>query len=245
MGEEPVNFPKVGSYSLHSLTNNNGSRLIQFAVSCSMIIGSTFYPHIDIHKSTWRSPDGVTFNQIDHLLIDRRHKSNLMDVRSYRGSNIDSDHYLVIACLRAQISNIKQVTGIRTSKYHVSKLTSTEVAEQYREQIEEKLNHITFAELDNGEELGERCKTIINSVTEEMLGIMEPANKGTWFDDECQAATEDKTEAYRKMQQGYGTSSLIEEYKEKRRKENTINKRKKKIMDECGIRKYGIAEETT
>jgi hypothetical protein len=73
-----------------------------------------------------------------------------MDVRLYRGSNIDSDHYLVIACLRAQILNVKQVTGIRTSKYHVSKLTSAEVVEQYRQQIEEKLNHITFTERVNG-----------------------------------------------------------------------------------------------
>jgi len=30
------------------------------------------------------------------------------------------------------------------------------------------------------------------------------------------------------MQQGYGTRSLIEEYKENRRKEKTIHKRKKK-----------------
>jgi len=53
-----------------------------------------------------------------------------MDVRSYRGAIIDSDHYLLIARLRAQISNVKQVTGIRTSKKSVSKLTSSEVVEQ-------------------------------------------------------------------------------------------------------------------
>jgi hypothetical protein len=47
---------------------------------------------------------------------------------------------------------------------------------------------------------------------------MEEANRGTWFD-ECQAATEDKNKAYGKMQHGYGTRSLIEEYNEKRRKE--------------------------
>jgi len=69
-----------------------------------------------------------------------------MDVRSYQGSSIDSDHHLVIACQSAQISNVKQVTGIRTSKYSVSKLTSAEVVEQYRQQIDEKLNHITLTE---------------------------------------------------------------------------------------------------
>jgi len=81
--------------------------------------------------------------------------------------------------------------------------------------------------------LWERHKTIINSLAEEILGIMEPADKGTWFDAECQAATEDNIKAYRKMQQGHGTRSIIDEYKEKRKEA--------KRMDECGIRKFGIA----
>jgi beta-galactosidase GanA len=67
-----------------------------------------------------------------------------MDVMSYRGANNDSDHNLVTVRLRARISNVKQVTGIRTSKQNVYKLTSSEVAEQYRQQIEEKLNHINL-----------------------------------------------------------------------------------------------------
>ena len=83
------------------------------------------------------------------------------------------------------------------------------MVDQYRQQIEENLNNITFTEQDNGEELWGRCKTIINSITEEVLGIMEPANKGTCFVDECQAATENKNQAYRKIQQGYGTRDLI------------------------------------
>jgi len=99
--KEPVNFPTFGNYNLHSLTNDNGSRLIQFAVLRNMIVGSRFHAHQDICKSTWRSPDGVTFNQIDHILTED--KSNLMDVRPYRSANIDSDHYLVTACLRARI----------------------------------------------------------------------------------------------------------------------------------------------
>jgi hypothetical protein len=44
--------------------NNNGFRLIQFVVAWNMIIESTFYPHADIHESTWKSPDGVKSNQI-------------------------------------------------------------------------------------------------------------------------------------------------------------------------------------
>jgi len=117
-----------------------------------------------------------------------------MDVRSYRGANIDSDHYLVTASQRAQISNVKLVTGIRTRKYNVSKLTSTKVVEQYRQQAEEKLNHITLTEQDN-EELWERCKTIINSIAEEVLGIMEPTNRGTRFDWNARLPQKTKTKS--------------------------------------------------
>jgi hypothetical protein len=57
-----------------------------------MVVASILFNHKDIHKMTCRSPDGQTFNQIDHLLIDARHVSNVMDVRTFRGANIDSDH---------------------------------------------------------------------------------------------------------------------------------------------------------
>jgi len=61
---EAVDFPTVGKYSLHSLTNDKGSPLIQFAVSQNMIIESTFYPCKYFCKSTWMSPDDLTLNHI-------------------------------------------------------------------------------------------------------------------------------------------------------------------------------------
>jgi hypothetical protein len=46
--------------------------------------------------------------QIDHMVIDARHMSDLLDVRSYRGAKVDSYHYLVIARMTAGISHIKK-----------------------------------------------------------------------------------------------------------------------------------------
>jgi hypothetical protein len=57
---------------------------------------------------------------------------------------------------------------------------------------------------------------------------MELANKGTWFDAECQAATENKNKAFKKMEQGCGTRSLMEEHKDKRIEEKPIQKERKK-----------------
>jgi len=81
--------PVTGQESIHMESNNNGERLIDFAVSRNMIEISTYLPHKRIHKMTWGSPDGITFNQIDHVLTDCRHGSDVKDIRSCRGADCD------------------------------------------------------------------------------------------------------------------------------------------------------------
>jgi hypothetical protein len=44
---------------------------------------------------------------MDHVLVDKRH-SNILDVRSFRGADCDTDHYLVMAKLRERISVSKK-----------------------------------------------------------------------------------------------------------------------------------------
>ncbi|GFV70384.1 hypothetical protein TNCV_4798031 [Trichonephila clavipes] len=44
-----------------------------------MVVSSTMFRHKNIHKITWRSPDGITCNQIDHILFGSRHKSDILD----------------------------------------------------------------------------------------------------------------------------------------------------------------------
>jgi len=58
------------------------------------------FPHYSIHKYTWPSPDGKIHNQIDHVLIDKKWHSNLVDVSSFRRANCDNDHYTMVAKIR-------------------------------------------------------------------------------------------------------------------------------------------------
>ena len=37
-----------------------------------LVVKSTMFPHRNIHKCPWTSPDRKTHNQIDHILIDRK-----------------------------------------------------------------------------------------------------------------------------------------------------------------------------
>jgi hypothetical protein len=46
----------------------------------------------EISNDTWKSPDGKTHNRIGHILVDRQRHSNVLDVRSFRVTDCDSDH---------------------------------------------------------------------------------------------------------------------------------------------------------
>ena len=72
VGRENIFKPTIGNESLHQDSNDNGVRIVNFATSKNLVVKSMKFPHRDIHKHTWTSPDGKTHNQIDHILIDRR-----------------------------------------------------------------------------------------------------------------------------------------------------------------------------
>ena len=105
LGREDIFKPIIGQESLHQDSNDNGVRLVNFATSKNLVVKSTMFPYRNIYKYTWNSPDGKTNNQIDHILIDRRWHFSVPDVRSFRGADCDTDHYLVIAKVRERWAN--------------------------------------------------------------------------------------------------------------------------------------------
>ena len=82
--------------SLHQASNCNEVRIENFATSKNLVVKSTMFAHRNIYKYTWTSPDGKNHNQIRYILIDRRWCSGILDVRSFRGADCDTDHHLVV-----------------------------------------------------------------------------------------------------------------------------------------------------
>jgi hypothetical protein len=100
VGRENIYKPTIGNESLHEISNDYGVRVVNFATSKNLVVKSTMFPHRKIHKYSWTSPEGNTHNLTDHNLIDRRRHSSILDVRSFRGADCDTDHYLVVAKVR-------------------------------------------------------------------------------------------------------------------------------------------------
>lgn len=153
----------AGRHSVHEFTNDNGSRLMSFAASRHMFVRSIKLEHKEIHKITWKRHSGDAENQIDHILIDRRHLSDLLDVRVYKGANIDSDHFLVGAKLRAKISSAKCKRAIMAKRYNTECLKITSMQEAYATSLEEKLHELQEEEVDKQ---WERCRQSICQAAE-------------------------------------------------------------------------------
>jgi len=56
VGREIIFKPTIGQEGLHQDSNDNG--LVNFATSKNLVVKSMMYPHRNIQKYTWTSPDG-------------------------------------------------------------------------------------------------------------------------------------------------------------------------------------------
>jgi len=86
------------------------------------------FPHRNFHKHTWTSPDGKTHYQIGHILIDRRWQSSVLDVRSFRGVDCDTNHYLAMAKVRERLAvGKKAAQKFGRKRFNLRKLNEPEV----------------------------------------------------------------------------------------------------------------------
>jgi hypothetical protein len=186
---------KVGSKNLHlphimdmrglGVKNENGELFIDFCTQNGLVMGGTMFIHKRIHKITWKSPDGVTKNQIDHISISNKWKKSLLNVRSYRGADIDSDHHLVIAEVQMKVARVKHNHDSKTRKMDYQKLHDQDTKDHFT------LEHRNrFALLENGfirQEVDtdvntkwKQIKELYTDTAQEVLGYKIKTKK-TWM----------------------------------------------------------------
>jgi len=187
LAREIILKSRVGQEGFHLDSNDNGVRLVKFATSKNLVVKSTMFPHRNIHKYTWTSPAGKTHNQIDHVLIDRRWHSSVLDVQSFRGADYDTNHYLVIAKVGARLAVGKQAAQrFDRQRFNLRDLNEPEFREQNQIEITNK-----YAGLENVKDnedvyrTWENIKAIFQSSAKWSPSLHELKQNKPSFDEKC------------------------------------------------------------
>jgi hypothetical protein len=124
--------PTIGNGNLHEINNDDGVRVVNFAISKNLIFRSTKFPHCSIHKHNWTSPERKTHHKNGHILTDMRSYSSVLDVRSFRAADCDTDHYLVVAKNRERLAVNKQGShNFHMERFNLKKLNDVEAKEKH------------------------------------------------------------------------------------------------------------------
>ncbi|XP_025096314.1 craniofacial development protein 2-like [Pomacea canaliculata] len=79
VGDDNTNRELMGRHGVGTC-NKIRELFTDFCAFNDLVIGGTAFPHKNIHKTTWTSPDGQTENQIDHITLARKWRRSLQDV---------------------------------------------------------------------------------------------------------------------------------------------------------------------
>ena len=125
------------------IINDNGEKFVNFCLNNNCVIGGTIFQHKEIHKLTWKSPDGRTVNQIDHVVINNKWRRSLKDVHTCRGADAGSDHYLVVSrlklCLRkAPIKHDRQM------RYNIARLKHEDTQKAFVLEVKNQFQKLMY-----------------------------------------------------------------------------------------------------
>ena len=175
LGREHVSKPSFGNERLYRDSNDNVVRKANLATSKDLVIKRTMFRHRNVHKYTWKSPDGQTQNQIDHILIDRRWHSSILDVRSFRGADCVTNHNVVVSEVRERVAVSKLAAQkFDVERFNLRTLNELEVRNQY--QIETSNRFAALEIVSDGEDINKfwgNIKEAIKTSAKESLGLYE------------------------------------------------------------------------
>src|ERR1700733_11359088 len=188
--EKGGNRGTMGDYGLGE-QNEAGERLIEFCYGNSMSIMNTWFEQPKRRLYTWTSPDGKHKNQIDYILINKRWKSTINDVRTKPGAHCGTDHELLVASLKIKLKKLRK--GERLTTYDCKGITP-----EYRTEIRNRFEVLEMDEIEgemDTENLWKKVKGTILEAAEMHMPKKKKRTTTPWLSREAISVAEERRAA--------------------------------------------------
>ena len=218
----------VGKFGIGN-TNERGLTLLEFAKRHQLTAVTTLFDHKRSRRTTWHSPDGKVHNQIDFILVSRRHATgvNRAKTRTFNKPDIGSDHDLVMMTLKVKLRTNKKnkTTG---TYFDLEKLKDQETAKIFQGDLAGKFSPLLLLDQDP-QALCDEFTTILEKTAEETLGRARKIKK-PWITPEVLESCDKRRE--KKKKKKLGPAELAEYRTANAECRRALNEAKNKWVEE-------------
>lgn len=208
--------------------NRNGVKLIEFCIQNGLVVQNTLFQHKDCHKYTREERGRNEKSIIDYVITEKSARGIVQDVRVYRGAELSTDHYLLIA----KIKQNNNTENNRNNKKKNSTKKESKIIKTYKlqhEDIRDKYSDIVTEEFHQKQGIMQRgnledkwkiYKNIINEAGAQACGVA--INGGTkkrssWWNEEIKSIVEEKKKLWMKYLEKR-TQQSYDDYKQARKR---------------------------
>lgn len=221
----------VGKYGEDRKTNN-GNRLIEYCRVNDLVVTNTFYEHKDIHKYTRQGPKREDRSIIDYILVERDSRREVNDVRVYRGAELGTDHYMLVARMveEGEGEKVEKQNERCYERIKYYKLRERVNAEKYRTKLEEELTRVDVVNCNwTLEDLWVEFKTKVLATAKEVCGSVRVKGKTkytSWWSEDIKKEIKCKKNRWKEYLRDRTEESYMR-YKDKRKIVKEMIKRNK------------------
>jgi hypothetical protein len=118
-------------------------------------------------------------------LIDRRWHASILDARSFRGADRDTDHCLVFADVRKKLEENNR-HKFDVARFNLKKFRELQVMKWYQIKISKRF--AALEKLNDSEDINRAWKNITENIktsAKKSLGLYEWRQQNPWLDVEC------------------------------------------------------------